>query len=287
MPETLVPEDLSEKQLKWGYWFVTHKVLLRRILIVSLIALSAGLLGFSGYGLVSDILNASERERMMKELAANQLNRATTESAAPRPLSSGNVQALPSSGKFDFIAAVKNPNVRHYAHFSYRFVGGDFATPSRRGFILPGEEKLMIELGFASASRPGGATLEISEVNFDRVDRHSIADWGEYVHEHVNFPISDPAYEQGIEIAEGKPMIGRTSFKIRNATGYGYYDLRVLVLMYKGSAIAAVNSTAFPSFAPGETKEAEVTWYEDYGAISQIKVVPEIDITDQASYMRP
>ena len=287
MPKTLLPEDLSEKQLKWGYWFVTHKVLLRRILIVVLILADAAMVGFAGYGLVMDYLGAPAREQMMASLAKNFLNPLEHEAQSAKPITVSNPQVLVSGGKYDFVAQASNPNKDFVAHFSYRFVAGSFATDYKPGFILPGEQKFIAELSVASASRPSGATLEIDDVAWKRVDKHEIPVWKSYAFEHLNMPVTDIAYTPGIEIVPGKSEIGRTSFTLTNSTGYGYYGLHILVLMYRGPALAAVNATVFPTIGPGESKSGEVTWYEDYGAISQIKVVPEIDITDPSVYLRP
>lgn len=286
MPDSLVPNDITEKQLNWGYWFVTHKLLLRRLLVVALILLNAALLGFSGYGLVSDLLNASARAQQLQELVTGGLNPAIADAQAPQAMTSSNAQVLVSNGKYDFVSAVKNPNRYFSARFSYRFVTGSFATPPTVGFILPGEEKFVVALGQTADSRPSGAALEISNIVWRRIDRHTIPDWSAFSNQHLNFPITDISYTPGIEIAPGKPTIGRTTFTIVNNTGYGYYDLRLLVMMYRGPALAAVNTTILPTFAPGETRSGEVTWYEDFGAISQIKVVPEIDITSSTAYIR-
>jgi len=286
MPESFVPNDLTEKQLKWGYWFVNHKVLLRRILIVVLIVGDAVMVGLAGYALVADYLAAPAREQMLKELAANQLNPIVHTAQAPKPLAISNPQVLIAGGKYDFVTQFSNPNDDFVGHFSYRFVSGSFATDAKPGFILPGEQKFIVELGVTSASRPAGTSLEIMGIAWRRISKHDIPDWASYANEHLNMPVKDIAYTPGIEITPGKSRIGRTSFTLTNNTGYGYYGLRILVLMYRGPALVAANSTVFSALAPGESKGGEVTWYEDYGAISQIKVVPEIDITDQSVYIR-
>lgn len=286
MPDALIPNDITEKQLKWGYWFVTHKLLLRRVLVVVLLLANAALFGFSGYAFVADLLNASLREAQLQSLVTNRLNPAVADAQAPQSLTSSNAQVLVSNGKYDFVVTVKNPNRYFSARFSYRFVAGSFATPPTVGFILPSEEKFVVTLGQAADARPSGAALEISNIVWQRIDRHAIPDWTVFSSQHLNFPITDISYTPGIEIAPGKPTIGRTTFTIANNTGYGYYDMRLLVLMYRGPALAAVNTTILPTFAPGETRNGDVTWYEDFGAISQIKVIPEIDITNDASFIR-
>jgi hypothetical protein len=286
MLDPLVPNDISEGQLKWGYWFVTHKLLLRKILVVVLIVLNAGFFGFSGYRFVLDLLDAPIRAQMIKSLTTNYLNPDLTASEAPRSLVASNVQVLVSTGKYDFVSTVKNVNQNYYAHFSYRFVAGDFATAGQQDFILPGEEKFLANLAVTATNRPAGATMEISNVSWQRVNKHIIADWPTFASQHLNFPVTDILYTPGIEIAVGKPLIGRTTFTISNNTGYGYYNVQALVLMYRGAALAAVNLATIPTLAPGETKTGGVTWYEDFGAISQIKVFPTVDITDDASYLR-
>jgi len=287
MPESLVPNDLSEKQLNWGYWFVTHKIALRRILSVFLIVFSAATLGFSGYYLALDIMNAPVREADLVALVKSGLNPAVAAAQAPKALSLSNVQIIVAQGKYDFIGTVNNPNQYFAARFTYRFTGGAVATPPADEFVLPGEQKFIMQLGVVSATRPSNASLEILTTSWQRIDRHQYPDWSDFAAEHLNFPISDISYVPEIELDSDKPPIGKTSFTITNDTGYGYYGIRALVVMYRGPAIVAVNSTTFDSLRPSGSLSGEVTWYENYGAVTSIKVFPEVDILNDASYIRP
>jgi len=286
MPDPLVPNDLSEKQLKWGYWFVTHKLMLRRILSAVLIAFSAVALGFSGYYFALDLLNAPARQAMLNDLVKSELNPAVTAAQAPKPLSPQNAQVIVTQGKYDLIAAVSNPNQYFAAHFTYRFAGGSFAAAPESEFILPGEQKFVTALGVASSSRPTNAALEITGTSWQRIDRHRYPDWTNFAAQHLNLPVTDISYVPEIDLAGGKSPIGRTSFAIANNTGYGYYNVRALVVMSRGPAVVAVNSTSFDALPAGAALPGEVTWYEDYGAVTQIKVFPEVDILNDASYIR-
>lgn len=286
MPEELIPNDLSEKQLKWGYWFVTHKIALRRVLEIFLIVFSAANLGFSGYYLYLDIANTTERQQMLGELLTGGLNPAVTAKQSPRSLQAGSVQVLAPAGKYDFLASVANPNPYYAARFSYRFVYGNTATAPEAGFILPGEQKFVVKLGVVSSGRPAGTALEIVSVDWERIDRHKYPDWKGFASEHLNFPITDISYTAEIDLAEGKPSIGRTSFTIANQTGYGYYGVRAIVIMYRGPAAVAVNTTAFPVLMPNASQSGAVTWFEKYDSVTQIKVFPEVDILNDASYVR-
>lgn len=286
MPNPLIPNDLSEDQLKWGYWFVTHKLQLRRILVIFLIVFSGLNIGYSIYNIVLDVMNGAERTRMLVELSSPSLNPAVTKAQSPKTLGVGNVQILVPQGRYDFIGTVSNSNKDFAARFSYRFVAGNVATAPETQFIMPGEQKFVVKLGVMSETRPSGAVLEITGVTWQRIDRHVYPDWQTYVTDHMNLPITDISYVPQIKLEGGKNAIGRTSFNIKNNTGYGYYGLRTLVLMYRGPAIVGVNSTVFSTLMPNQTASGEVTWYEDYGAVTQIKVLPEIDILKDTSFIR-
>ena len=56
--------------------------------------------------------------------------------------------------------------------------------------------------------------------------------------------------------------------------------------MSRGPAIVAIGTAVFDTLAPNEAQTGDVTWYEDYGAVTQIKVFPEVDILNNASYIR-
>jgi hypothetical protein len=285
-PMPLVPDDLSEEQLKWGYWFVTHKLMLRRILVVVLSVFCAASLIFSGYRLTLDILDAENRAKQLAELYGSQVNHRVTLAQAPKPLSRSDAQVLATQGKYDLIGTLSNPNQYFAADFKYRFTSGNFATSPENGFILPGEQKFITKLGVASETRPSGATLEIIETTWKRIDRHKYPDWKGFVAGHLDLFVSDINYTPDIELVKDKPPIGKTSFALANRTGYGYYGVKATVIIYRGPVIVAVNSTAFAAMPPGAQQKGEVTWYEDYGAVTQIKVFPEVDILNDASYMR-
>jgi len=286
MTEPLVPNDLSEKQLKWGYWFVTHKLKLRLALEIVLAVFSAVALGFSLYYIGFDILNAPAREAQLVALVKSGLNPAVALAQAPKPLALSDAQVLSTQGKFDLIGTISNPNQYFAARFSFRFADGSFASDATDEFILPGEQKMVAQLGVASATRPSGAALELVSVSWERIDRHIYPDWASFSAQHLNLPVTDIAYTPEIDLTGGKSSIGRTAFTITNDTGYGYHGVRALVVMSRGPAIVAVGSASFDTLAPNQVQTGEVTWYEDYGAVTQIKVFPEIDILNSASYIR-
>jgi len=286
MPEApLTPENLTEQQLKFGYWFVTHKLLLKRIAIAVLLAIDAALIGFGGYGLVNIyLLQADADRRFEEELVSVGQSSAAHQRNLVRPLEVGGTQVLAAGAKYDFVASVRNPNPRHEAVFTYRFAAGDEATEPQTGFAFPGEERVVVSLGAVLATRPAGAELVLTEVSWRRVDRHEVPDHERFVAEHLNFEITQVNYDPSFEV-NGK-FIGKTTFNVRNNTGFGYHRVRMVVYMYRGPALAGVNAITLSDFRPGETRMSEVSWVEPLPAISSVRVVPEVDIFDDGVYLR-
>jgi len=231
-------------------------------------------------------LNAPAREAQLLDFVRSGLNPAVAAAQAPKPLALSNAQVLSTQGKYDFIGTVSNPNQYYAARFSFRFADGSFASDAADEFILPGEQKMVAQLGVASATRPSGAALELVSVSWERIDRHLYPDWKSFAAEHLNLPVTDIAYTPEIDLTGGKSAIGRTAFTITNDTGYGYHGVRALVVMSRGPAIVAIGTAVFDTLAPNEAQTGDVTWYEDYGAVTQIKVFPEVDILNNASYIR-
>ena len=56
MPNNIY-DNVSEKDLKTGYWYVTHRVLLRKLFILFLVAVAGGLIFFGAMGLIKQSNN--------------------------------------------------------------------------------------------------------------------------------------------------------------------------------------------------------------------------------------
>ena len=69
-----MPDNLTEKQLKRGYWFVTHKFQLKKALTISLIVLNVGLWGYVIFGLTVYLIDFKNYQSAMNQLPQNLAN---------------------------------------------------------------------------------------------------------------------------------------------------------------------------------------------------------------------
>jgi hypothetical protein len=296
MPETeFTPENLSEKSLRYGYWFVTHKILLKRIGIGIIILFDLLTIGWSAWGWFSTYVLEVDSDRIAaEENATSVLNPAINEAEAAKPLLLADAQVFATDGKVDFSSEIKNPNANYRADFSFRFTSGGQATAEQPGFVLPNDDKFLTALG-EKATGSQSAALEISNIVWRRIDRHMIPDYQKFSTERLNFDITDIKFtpEGGgtsvsgtVGTADQTGPTGKTTFTFFNDTGFGYKQIKFTVLLYRGPGLAAVNSTILTDIAAGETRPVEVTWYQPLSAISDTRVAPEVDIMNDAVYLR-
>jgi hypothetical protein len=282
MPDEV--QNMSDTQLEQAYWYVTHKVLLKKILIITLIVIDAALLLFAGYGLTNYyFLEAGKWDAAVRELAAANFNPEAHRALVPQPLNISAGQVIAGAKTQDFIAQVNNPNATLGATFTYRFHAGSDSTDSQHGFILPGEQKYVVTLGAKLASRPTGATLELTDLVWRRIDRHKIPDYAKFASDRLDIPITDVLFDPAFQV-DAATTVGRTTFSVSNNTGFTYYAARFLIIQFRGTVIGAVNTVTLADLKPRETRLAEVTWFDPLPAISKVQVVPDIDILDPVAY---
>lgn len=278
-------KDLSEQQLKFASWYVYHKILLSKIFIGFLILLNVIFWGYGLYGLTNYYLIDGPRfNQAMRELGRFPNFSAINAKTEPQSLGVGITEVLSAGkGKYDLAAKVSNSNPVWYAEFDYDFVADGKALPTRHGFILPGEEKFLINLGVESTSRVRQASLELSNLHWQRIDPHVIPDYSAWKGERFNFVFEDVKFLPAV--IRDTITVSRVTFNAKNLTAYGFWDVGFYIFLYRGSSLAGINYITLEEFLSGQTRPVEVSWFEPLPSVTQVKVVPEVNIFDSKVYM--
>lgn len=279
-------DNLTEQQLAFGYWFVMHKPQLKRIGFGILVAFDAIMIGFGVWGLVNHYLVSWNRDFVVRrDLGRSIVPHNTVVTLGPEQLITKSVQVFQSSGgRYDFLAVLQNPSQDWYAEFTYQFVSGSGTTPEARGFILPMEEKYMAQFAQEMMSLPRGAELYISDVAWQRVDRHVIRDFEAWRRERTNFLVTDVEHKT-VEAIDR--TVARTSFKIENRTAFGYWRLGTFVVLLRGSSPVAANFITLDQFDSGDVRELDVNWFESLPSSSTVDIRPEVNLFDPSAYLPP
>lgn len=279
-------ENISEKQLKLGYWFVTHKLQLKKGLVFALLFTGAALILFTLYMLVRlYLVDYTGFRQMERQMILNLVNPAAVEAALPRSLAIRPVQIFDgSSGAQDALIEVANPNGNYWASWTGRFNAANTTTTAKTAFILPGETKSIVDLGLESRLRLTGVRYEMTDLKWHKIDRHQIPDYQKYFADHFRFDIqnikfaSEPSPDQ-------KSVIARVSFDVTNRSAWSYWSVGFATKLFRGTSLAAVNSVELQQFETGETRHVEEVWVQDLQAISKVEVTPAVNILDPKVFM--
>ncbi len=285
MPYENQPTDFTEGQLRVASWYVSHKILLKKIFIGFLIFLCVIFWGYGLYGLVNHyFIEGPSFNLAMRELSRGIDYSAINKILQPKGLELGTTTIFSSGkGRYDFMGKIFNPSSDWRAEFTYNFLVDGAPRPEKNGFILPGEEKYIFDLGAEAPTKPRTATLEIKNFKWQRVDAHEIPDYTTWQNERINFPVTDLKFTPAA-VGENIP-ISRASFAVRNATAFSFWNVGFEIFLYRGSSIASVNYVTLEEFRSGQIRSVEVSWFESLPSITQVKVVPEVNIFDAKVYM--
>lgn len=279
MPNNIYSE-LNDDDLKKSYWYVTHRILFRKIGIGALMVFSLGLVLYGLVGLINfyssgerDITNLTTsvtRDRMNMDLLA--------EANKPKDLSLGETKVLKGNqGYVDFVTEIFNPNAQWTIQsLEYYFLIGEDKTESRKDFVLPGQTKYLILFNHASNTTAVNAQLVIENIEWEKVpDFQSLQD------RMLSFDFENAkvlsSSSSGISDEE---KISVVSFDILNKTSYNYWEPKFVILLIRGDQLIAVADTFVDGLATGEKKTESINIIQSLPSSTKIQVLPDINILD-------
>lgn len=278
---------LDARELAWGFWFVKNKVTLYRLAIGGLLILSAIFIVYSliklGFILSYDLLKAPAAEQ---QLTYSPNYASLREHFQPADLQILNVYILPGgTGKNDAVAEVANPNLRSSVSFDYFFDFGGQRTESRRGFILPGETKLLAILGLDESAFSGGASLVVENLDWRRISAHQVTDAAAWQSERLDFSVSDLKFLPADSISGASAHI--INFKLANNSSYGYKDAGFYAGFYQGGGLVGITNFELTDFKSLETRQVDLRSFARRLQVDEVKIFPLIDPYEPAVYLPP
>lgn len=276
-------EEISEKELKYGYWFVSHKAQLQLALRVFLISLS---IAFYGYAVVRlAIIYAVEQpeyEQSLQTAAWDYINIAGVHEASriqDLQVLSRDILSL-GDGKIDIVARVRNPNTKWaLSSFEYRFAVGSRVYDAKESFFLPGEEKFLMLLNVEGAGT-GTPQLFIDEPQWKRVVQYET--WGP---ERLKFAVTEKQFiaaRQG-EIS-GQLQVSEVRANIQNNSAYNYNEVIIQIGLYTGSRLVAVNQVPLPDFLSGQKRPIVALTSTNLPTVTTVEIIPTVLILEPEAY---
>lgn len=185
------------------------------------------------------------------------------------------------AGSYDIYAKVANPNSAVGSDkFSYKFsvknlAGEVMAEPAGTGFVLPADEKYIIETNVAAKDIPASVELDISDPQWVEAND---------AYEKPELKVVSKNYNEitsGVGFSEATGLL-----KNESPFSFNSIDLRIILENEEGK-IMALNSTQMNTVNAGENRDFRVSWPSRFsGAVSQMDVQVEVNVFDSEAFLK-
>lgn len=281
---------VSMKNLETGLWWVRNRGNLKKSLIVILIIICVGTVGYSlfnfGYYLIKGMWDD-------KKMVTDMVNTTTVSpdflaQRAAQNLSLSPVGMIEGDGVYDIYISIRNPNPKHWGTFSYCFMSGEKELQCGNDFILPGEKKFVMALGTKSAVRPSNVKFSLNKIDWKKLNPHIIPDWEKYKNEHLQIELKDVSFKPaGLSDLSEKIGLNTLSFSITNSSAYGFWDAPLSIVLYRSNRIVGISRYSLKELSSYDAKTVQITWPGDLSGVNDIDIVPDINIMDIGNYLEP
>ncbi len=282
-----VTGEFTSGELKWGEWYVRHKILLRKISIGLLSAWCVVTLGYGlgyfiyyfSYGYFQDQQMASQQ---LLELSNLKNTRALFQA---KELQVGRVEMYNSVSEetYDFVARVSNPNDRWIAIVNYKFSFSGGETDTLKTIILPQSQRPLAYFGFESTGYPTGVKLLIENVKWKNINIHSIPDVAGFIADRANFPVENFQFIRA-SASQGIPS-NMIEFDMLNDTAYNFWEPSFYIELINQNRTVGLIYFVASEFRSQEIRSVDLRSYVNNLEVSDIKVWPVLNVFDSGQYM--
>jgi hypothetical protein len=274
----------SQQELNAARWWVKNRLTLRTLGYGALIGWSVLTWGYGLWTLFDAYaLSYPKEQRYVQRMAETAVTEEANRLSAPAPLEPGGTTILPLGGtRQQVFAPVNNPNPLWWAVIQYRFRDGSTETPLRRTAVLPGEARLLTELGWEGASlRTPSLSIETTE--WKRIDPYvTEGNYPAFKERHSAIVADRASYTSNLEL-EGKTL-GQSTYTLRNPSGFSYRNVELLTLLKRGDLVVGINRLTLPSVSAGASQTIALVWPENPIGVNSVEVRPFISLLDPETF---
>lgn len=276
--------DLSDKQLKIGYWWVTHKSQLKKWRVIVLLVIDVLIILFVLFKLILIVAYWSRDSRIPEKLSFSYINFiGYHQNNNPQDIKVIVQLALPQSlgtQAFDLIAKIENPNQKWATeNLRYYFKYGQAASDSLTTYLMPGETKYLLAYGLKSEAGGGEPRLTIENVNWQRIEQPAKLP-------QIDLQITD-INPQRISLKDAAGYSLRVSAKITNQSIYSLKKIGLVVLLSSGGRINGFKETSLDNVESFTERELEVVFKDSSYMGTDVEIIPELNLLDEDNFYLP
>ncbi len=275
---------VADLNLRLSFWFLNHKDQLRKWWVIILIVLDVL---FVLWWAVVAMVHRTDAGLLRRE--------ATTRTGAPLfsasaraelalPLETTSARALPvDAGRVTLAASVDNTNEEFgVVKLSYRFVYGETQLPVRETFLLPKSQRFLEEPNLPRAKGATTPSLELIATQWQRVADPGLLTGLTFVTKDLKFDA-----QATTTTVPPKPAPRLTATLVNNSVySFRTADISVGVLDAGGQLVQAGTAT-LKNWQSFSEQPVSVQWISPLSPNVKIVIVPQVNIFDEAIFVRP
>jgi len=275
---------VSDFKLKASYWYVTHKVQLKKISIVSLVLLNV--IFYSYIVFRSSVMFFIEQPnylKMLNSLSTNLVDysyfRTTNQPASLRIASFG---ALPNGvDGVDYVVNLENSNENWIVRQAeVQLIDNGKVVDKKQIFIYPGQAKYLVFFNEKQANQ-NSTSIALTNIKWQRTEN-----FVEFSAPRLNFVISEIQFQPASLINKrGEAPVNTLNFKLANNSAYSYWQVGVYMILINGNGVVATNYLLVDQLKAGEIRDVSVNWAQSLPPVSTYLIEPEVDILNSSAYM--
>lgn len=272
-------QPLNPKDIERGYFLLSHRNLIKKIVIGLVIFVIALIYLVAILGLVRFI-----REGSFGTMAASTNQNynwaAYHSSRQPMPVKNSPPQFfLLGSKRYNLMAVVENPNDNWaITQLDYTFIINGQSLEKQTAFINPGERRLLTKMGYGAEAGINKIEIKIDNIKWYRIANDLPS---------INFEIKEAKFQAATrETVEDKTfdVPARVTWTAKNLSLFNFWSVSWQVVLMSGAKIVAVNELNTTDFLSLESRELEVVWLNDLPRVTTVEVYPILNKLDSDNF---
>lgn len=273
-------------ELKAGYWYVRHKLLLGHIVVGVLVVWSVATVGYSlfGWGRYMFFDYTRDQEMLRRQVIEVPDYTVVQPLYQAQPLSFGSTDVFEGApDKYDFFTPVTNPNERFLAHVTFSYAYSGTRTPTTTVTLLPRTPQAFVVFGEESDQYPGAAQLTIYTIDWQRISSHVIPDVEAFQKERDIFIVEDVTVR---DAGADEVPVPQVEFDLTNDSVYPYWEPRFVAELMQGGRVIGVQFLSVPQLRGKETRHIKFHTQSSIRGVGDLRLLPLFNIFDLDEYMQ-
>lgn len=280
--------EFSNRSLRMAEWYLRHKIQLKKGTGRFLVFINIVLILFSIYGWGRYLFfDYAHTNAVLSHLSRPAFNIAGQHVRfAPQELTLNQVKTYTAGvGNYDFVATMSNANMDWVAEVTYLYAYSGGTTEEHRALILPRTEQTLAVYGVDVDRFPSGVNIEITDIDWTRVDPHKVVDPESFMAAHLDVSVENVDFIPAGSISG--VLSHAISFDLTNNSVYSFWSPEFTMYLLNNGTPVAVRKIQVDRFRAGETRTIDLKSFVPNLRVTGVELVPMVNVFDPTVFMEP